>query len=66
MSDLPGDLTVPGPAERARLNAAHAATGIETGFWDDDGRPAPWPDDIDRWQPQTGEPATRPPGEPPF
>jgi hypothetical protein len=27
MNDIPGDLTVPGPAERARLNAALAATG---------------------------------------
>ena len=66
MSDLPGDLTVPGPAERARLNVAHAATGIETGFWDDDGRPAPWPDDIDEWTPCTSKPATPRPEEPPF
>lgn len=66
MSDIPGDLTVPDPAERDRLNAALAAAGTETGFWDDDGRPAPWPDDIDRWQPETGDPATRQPGEQPF
>ena len=31
-SDMQGDLTVPGPAERAKLNAARAATGTETGF----------------------------------
>jgi hypothetical protein len=45
-TDRPG---FPGPAERAELNAALFATGTETGFWDDDGRPAPWPDDIDEW-----------------
>jgi hypothetical protein len=41
----------PSPAERAALNAALFATGAETGFWDDNGRPAPWPDDIDEWTP---------------
>jgi hypothetical protein len=66
MSDIHGDLTGPSPAERARLTAALATTGTETGFWDDHGRPAPWPDDIDRWQPETGESATRQPGEQPF
>jgi hypothetical protein len=66
MSDISGDLTVPGPAERARRNAALAATGAETGFWDDDGRPAPWPDDIDHWHPESGQPATRQPDEQPF
>ncbi|MGI5182523.1 hypothetical protein ACQEVZ_60530 [Dactylosporangium sp. CA-152071] len=56
MTDNPGDPAIPGPADRVRLNAALAATGAETGFWDDRGRPAPWPDDIDEWQPETGEP----------
>jgi hypothetical protein len=42
------------------------ATGTETGFWDDDGRPAPWPGDIDQWQPEAGEPTTGEPGEQPF
>lgn len=65
-SDMNGDHTVPGPVERAKLNAALYATGTETGFWDDDGRPAPWPDDIDNWQPETGEPTPRQPEEPPF
>ena len=27
------------------------AAGHETGFWDDHGLPAPWPDDIDEWRP---------------
>ena len=40
--------------------------GYETGFWDDNGRPAPWPDDIDEWSPTTHEPITLAPGEPPF
>ncbi len=35
---------LPDADERARLNAALLDTGAETGFWDDDGRPAPWPD----------------------
>ena len=42
------------------------ALGYETGFWDDHGRPAPWPDDIDEWSPTTHEPLTLQPGEPPF
>jgi hypothetical protein len=40
--------------------------GHETGFWDDHGRPAPWPDDIDEWSPTTHQPLTLQPGEPPF
>jgi hypothetical protein len=43
----------PDSAERAALNAALLAAGVETGFWDDRGRPAPWPDDIDEWTPAT-------------
>jgi hypothetical protein len=66
MSDTPADRTVPDPSQRAKLNAALAAAGTETGFWDDQGRPAPWPDDIDHWQPETGEPVPPRPGEPPF
>jgi putative transposase len=38
---------MPDPDERAALNAALFATGADTGFCDDLGRPAPWPDDID-------------------
>jgi hypothetical protein len=37
---------IPDPTTRQALNAALAATGTDTGFWDDHGRPAPWPDDI--------------------
>ena len=66
MTHPTGDPAIPDPAERARRNAALFADNIETGFWDDQGRPAPWPDDIDQWQPETGEPTTRQPGEQPF
>jgi hypothetical protein len=52
---------IPGPAHRAELNATLHATGADTGFWDDAGRPAPWPDDIDDWRPTTSEPASSPP-----
>jgi hypothetical protein len=61
MRGIPNDLTVPDPAERARRNAALAAAGTETGLWDDHGRPAPWPDDVELWQP---EPARPPPISP--
>ena len=30
----------------AALNAGH-----ETGYWDEHGHPAPWPDDIEEWTP---------------
>jgi hypothetical protein len=45
-----------GPAERHALNAAFHAAGAETGFWDDDGRPAPWPDGIGERAPETNRP----------
>ncbi|MEU8263311.1 hypothetical protein AB0C02_22115 [Micromonospora sp. NPDC048999] len=66
MTDATGDHTIPTPTEREKPNAALAATGTETGFWDSHGRPAAWPDDIDRWQPDTSEPATDQPGTQPF
>ncbi|MFB9239986.1 hypothetical protein ACFFWC_31425 [Plantactinospora siamensis] len=34
-------VNIPQRAERVLLNAALHATGAETGFWDDSGRPAP-------------------------
>jgi hypothetical protein len=54
---------IPDAADRAALNAALHATGADSGFWDDHGRPAPWPDDIDQWRPSTGEPNTQELGE---
>ncbi len=41
-------------------------TGNETGWWDDDGYPAPWPDDYPKnWRPETHD-LTPEPGKPPF
>jgi hypothetical protein len=66
MTDVTGNLAIPEPADRAALNAALAATGAETGFWDEQGRPAPWPDDIDQWQPETSNRTAHQPAEQPF
>ena len=66
MTHRTGDPAIPDPAERARRNAALHADNIETGLFDDHGRPAPWPDDIDQWQPETGELVTGQPGDQPF
>jgi hypothetical protein len=66
MTDVTGDPAIPGPAEREALNAALTATSTETGFFDQHGRPAPWPDNIDQWQPETSEPVTRQAAEQPF
>ena len=57
---------IPDPHERTMLNAALLAAGTDTGFWNDHGRPAPWPDDIDEWRPTTAEPVNLEPGEEPF
>ena len=60
---LPHDSVVtPGAtrAEREALNATPFAVGAETCFWDDNGRPAPWPDDIDEWTPATSNPDSQP------
>ncbi len=45
----------PGPAERTRLNDQLHTHGTDTGWHDDNGRPAPWPDDIAEWRPITGD-----------
>jgi len=66
MTDMTGDLAIPDPAERKKLNTALLADNIETGFWNGQGRPAPWPDDIDQWRPETSEPITHQPEEQPF
>jgi hypothetical protein len=63
----PDTAAIPDLAERAALNERLYAAGTDTGFWDERGNPAPWPDDIDEWRPVTAEPATTPePGEQPF
>ena len=66
MTHPTGDPAIPDPAERARRNAALHTDNIETGFFDDRDRPAPWPDDIDQSRPETGNPATGQPGGQPF
>jgi hypothetical protein len=57
---------IPDPADRQALNTALANTGADTGFWDDHGRPAPWPDDIDQWAPTASGTTTSDPGQQPF
>jgi len=57
---------IPTSAERAALNAALFITGAETGFWDDQGRPAPWPDDIDDWRPEIRDNTTHDLHQQPF
>ncbi len=47
--------------DRAQLDV-----GAETGFWDDNGRPAPCPDDIDEWRPVSHLPISPKPGDAPF
>ena len=48
------------------------AAGYETGWWDETGRPAPWPDDFldpnSGWHQgrNTDQPVTLEPGQPPF
>lgn len=49
-----------------RDDLAHLAAGLETGSWDDLGRPAPWPDDFEQWRPSSNEPITPEPGQNPF
>ena len=49
----------------AALNAARHATGADTSFCDQHGRPARWPNDIDERRPATAEPITVQPGEQP-
>ncbi|MGI5243306.1 hypothetical protein [Dactylosporangium sp. CA-139066] len=63
---ITGEPAIPDPEERAARNAALFAHNIETGFWDDQGRVAAWPDDIDEWEPEATRPSPRQRGEPPF
>jgi hypothetical protein len=63
---IAGDSAIPDPEERAARNVALFADNIETGFWDDQGRVAPWPDDIDEWVCISYNPRTSDPGQPPF
>jgi len=59
--DLPTD------QQAAATNADFFAGRInDTGWWDENGRPAPWPDDLDDWRPSSNEPTTHQPGAQPF
>jgi hypothetical protein len=62
----PPQAWTPDPDQRAALNQQLHATSACTGFWDETGRPAPWPDDIEEWRPSSSEPFTTEPGEQPF
>jgi hypothetical protein len=62
----PCELALPDAAERTRLNAGLLAHGHDSGFWDEHGVLALWPDDIEEWRPSTSEPVTSQPGEQPF
>ena len=63
------------PAHLDHLSDAELlAQGYETGWWDEHGIPAPWPEDFDghlpdgQWKSTTAdhEPQAPTPGEPPF
>lgn len=48
---------LPADDEAAAINADFLAGRINhTGWWDDLGRPAPWPDDLDDWRPSSDNP----------
>ena len=66
MTDTAPRAWIPGPEQRAELNRQLHAAGADTGFWDELGRPAPWPDDIQEWRSSTSEPFTTEPGQQPF
>ena len=59
-----------GPGHTQTEHLATLTAGIETGWWDEHGVPAPWPEDIldpnNGWRPGTGLPVTLEPGQPPF
>ena len=59
-------IQLPGPGLTHQQYLDLIAAGYETGFWDDHGRPAPWPEDLDEWRPVTSEPTSPEPGQPPF
>ncbi len=65
MSDVIGEPAIPDPAERARHNTALHNDNIETGFWDEHGRPAPGPTISTNSSPKPATPpTTSPPNKP--
>jgi hypothetical protein len=61
-------INFPGPGLTHAEYLAILKAGHETGFWDDHGNPAPWPDDYDPdnpdWRAETK--INIEPGNPPF
>lgn len=61
-------------ANQLEHDLAVLAAGGHTGWWDESGRPAPWPDDFPDtlndpdtdWRPATSTPTTLAHGEQPF
>lgn len=58
------------PAAQRKHDLALLAAGLETGWWDDSGRPAPWPEDFldpdSGWTIASHPSPPLAPGEPPF
>jgi len=56
--------------DRDLAHLAHLAAGGFTGWWDDHGVPAPWPEDFfdtdTEWRPVTDSQPSLAPGEQPF
>ena len=59
----------PSPSQRQQ-DLAILAAGGHTGWWDEHGHPAPWPDDFfdpdTDWRPAITDPTVLAPGEQPF
>lgn len=53
-------------ADRDALNTAFLASRVDTGFWDDHGRTAPWPVDIDGWTCKASHQPEEQPGDSQF
>ena len=62
------DIYGPGHSQADYLRAL--AAGYETGWWDEHGVPAPWPEDFldpnSGWREGAAQPITPEPGQPPF
>jgi hypothetical protein len=58
------------PSSQREHDLAILAAGGHTGWWDEHGQPAPWPDDLfdpdTDWRPDTNNTPQLAPGEQPF
>jgi len=71
MTPTPSARNWPGPGHGRDHDRALLAAGGTTGWWNEHGQPAPWPDDFldpgSDWHPTRNEELTTPePGQPPF